>query len=58
METKQVKLLAALAKRIKSEQKDKVRVISSLQSAKILTKQEIFTDHLKNLNKFFSTTTK
>ncbi len=54
MATKQVKLLAALAKRIKSEEKDKARVIATLQSAKILTKEKNFTGHLKNLNKVFS----
>ncbi|HEY3370827.1 MAG TPA: hypothetical protein VGK10_08270 [Prolixibacteraceae bacterium] len=54
MEANQVKLLATLAKKIKSEEKDRTKVLASLQSAKILTKSENFTAHFKNLNKVFA----
>ena len=54
MEANQVKLLATLAKKIKSEEKDRTKVVTSLQSAKILTKSENFTGHFKNLNKVFA----
>lgn len=52
MEANQVELLVSLAKRIKSEQKDRDRVVATLQSAKILTKKENFTGHYSNLKKF------
>jgi hypothetical protein len=55
MERKQIKLLKALAKKIKSEKREREVVIESLQSAKILTKEENFTGHLKNLDKIFAT---
>ena len=55
MEEKQIKLLKALAKKIKSEKKERTLVIASLQSAKILTKGENFTGHLKNLDRVFVT---
>ncbi|MET3128360.1 hypothetical protein ABID42_003479 [Arcicella rosea] len=51
METNQVKLLASLAKKIKSERKERAKVIASLQSAKILTKNENFTGHYSHLKK-------
>jgi hypothetical protein len=51
MEVNQVKLLATLAKKIKSEKKDRARVVASLQSAKILTRNENFTGHYSNLKK-------
>ncbi|HYX06417.1 MAG TPA: hypothetical protein VE912_06755 [Bacteroidales bacterium] len=54
MEEKQLKLLRALAKKIKSEKKERTNVVASLQSAKILTKGENFTAHLKNLDKVFA----
>jgi hypothetical protein len=54
MEEKQLKLLRALAKKIKSEKKERAAVVASLQSAKILTKNENFTGHLKNLDKVFA----
>lgn len=54
MEEKQIKLLKALAKKIKSEKKERTIVIASLQSAKILTKGENFTGHLKSLDKVFA----
>lgn len=54
MEANQVKLLATLAKKIKSETKDRSIVVASLQSAKILDKNENFSAHFKNLNKLFS----
>lgn len=55
MEEKQIKLLIALAKKIKSEKKERTIVIASLQSARILTKGENFTGHLKNLDRVFAT---
>jgi N-glycosylase/DNA lyase len=55
MEEKQIKLLKTLAKKIKYEKKERTLVVASLQSAKILTKGENFTGHLKNLNKIFVT---
>lgn len=55
MEENQIKLLATLAKKIKSEEKDRTKVLASLQSAKILTKGGNFTRHFKNLNKLFAT---
>jgi N-glycosylase/DNA lyase len=55
MEEKQIKLLKALAKKIKSEKKERTVVVASLQSAKILTKGEKFTTHLKNLDRVFAT---
>mgnify|MGYP007089158887 CR=1 FL=1 len=54
METNQVKLLTSLAKRIKSEKKDRSKVVASLQSAKILTKNENLTGHYSNLKKIVS----
>lgn len=51
MKTNQVKLLTSLAKKIKSEKKDRAKVVASLQSAKILTKKENFTGHYSNLKK-------
>ena len=51
METNQIKLLSSLAKKIKSEKKDKATVIASLNSAKILTKSGNFTAHYKNLKR-------
>ena len=53
MEEKQIKLLKALAKKIKSEKREKANIIITLQSARILTKSENFTGHLKNLEKVF-----
>ena len=55
MEEKQLQLLKALAKKIKSEKKERTLVVASLQSAKILTKRENFTGHLKNLDRVFAT---
>lgn len=51
METNQVKLLASLAKKIKSEKKERNKVVASFQSAKILTKSENFTGHYSHLGK-------
>lgn len=54
MESNQIKLLTSLAKRIKSEKKDKVAIVTSLQSAKILTKNGNFTGHYSNLKRVIS----
>lgn len=54
MESNQVRLLTLLAKKIKSEKKDRGRIVTSLQSAKILTKKENFTGHYSNLKKVVS----
>jgi len=51
MENDQIKLLKALAKNIKAEKKDRVKVIKSLQAARILTKNENFTAAYSNLRK-------
>ncbi len=51
MESKQIMLLTALAKKTKSEKKDKKRIVATLQSAKILTKGGNFTTYFSNLNK-------
>jgi hypothetical protein len=51
MEANQIKLLSSLAKKIKTEKKDKVRVVASLSSAKILTKSGNFTTHFSNLKR-------
>ncbi len=51
MEANQIKLLASLAKKIKSERKERAKVVASLQSAKILTKNENFTGQYRHLKK-------
>jgi hypothetical protein len=51
MEEKQVALLTVLAEKLKTEKKDKARVVASLQSAKILTKSGNFTEHYSSLKK-------
>ena len=51
MEVNQVKLLASLAKKIKSERHDRTKIVKSLKSAKILTSNENFTVHYSNLKK-------
>lgn len=51
----QIKLIASLAKKLKAEKKDKKAVISTLQSAKILTKSENFTGNFSNLNRIVTT---
>ena len=53
MEANQLKLLMELAKKIKLEKKNREAVVASLQSAKILTKNENFPTHLKKLDKVF-----
>ena len=52
-QNKQIKLLKELAITIKKQNRTKENIITSLQSAKILTKNKNFTNHLKNLNKLF-----
>lgn len=49
--TNQIKLLKTLAKEIKTEEKSKDKVIASLHSAKILTKQGNFTGKYSNLKR-------
>jgi hypothetical protein len=51
METNQIKLLTALAKKIKREKKERSQIILTLQAAKILTKNENFTSHYSNLKR-------
>jgi len=51
MAANQIELLTALAKTIKTETKDRAKIIASLQSAKILTKGENFTRRYSNLKK-------
>lgn len=55
MENNQVKLLKALAKSIRAEKKDRTKILTSLQSAKILTKNENFTGTYSNLKRVVST---
>lgn len=55
MENHQVKLLKALAKSIRAEKKDRAKILTSLQSAKILTKNENFTGTYSNLKRVVST---
>lgn len=49
MEQKQISLLRALVKKLKSEKRDKAEAIESLQAAKILTKSGNFTGHYSSL---------
>jgi hypothetical protein len=51
MENNQVKLLASLAKKIHSERNDRTKIVATLKSAKIITKNENFTVHYSNLKK-------
>ena len=51
MKANQVKLLISLAREIKTEKKEKSRVVATLQSAKILTKNGNFTSKFSNLNR-------
>ncbi|GAO30442.1 hypothetical protein [Geofilum rubicundum] len=54
----QQKLLAVLAQKTKTEKRTRKTVIISLQSAKILTKNENFSTHFKELEKVFETNKK
>jgi hypothetical protein len=51
MESTQIALLTVLAKKIKTEKKDRIRVVKSLHSAKILTRNGNFTIHYRSLSK-------
>ncbi|MCW4468698.1 hypothetical protein OGH69_06980 [Flavobacterium sp. MFBS3-15] len=51
MASLQIKLLTSLAKDIKSGQKDRAKAVTTLQSAKILTKSENLAGHYSNLKK-------
>lgn len=51
MSKNQIKLLTSLAKEIKAEKKDKTKIVATLQSAKILTKNGNFTGKFSNLNR-------
>ncbi|MCF8284329.1 MAG: hypothetical protein K9I48_05075 [Sphingobacteriales bacterium] len=51
MASVQVKLLTSLARDIRTEQKDRKTAVTSLQSAKILTKSENLTSNFSNLNR-------
>lgn len=51
MESKQIELLTILAKKIKTQRKVRTKIVASLQSAKILTKNGKFTAHYRTLNK-------
>lgn len=54
MESNQIKLLSTLAKKIKSEKKDRAKIVITLKSAKIITKDGNFTKHYSNLKKVVS----
>ena len=56
MESNQIKLLSALAKKLKFENNDKVKAVASLQSAKILDKDGKFTKPYRNLEKVILST--
>jgi hypothetical protein len=51
MENNQISLLASLAKKIQSEEKNRTKILASLNSAKILTKKGDFTSHYPKLKK-------
>jgi hypothetical protein len=51
MESIQIKLLYALAKKLKSQENNKAKALISLQSAKILDKNGRFTKPYRNLEK-------
>jgi hypothetical protein len=51
MAANQIELLSILAEKIKAEKKDRSKVVMSLQSAKILTKNENLTSYYSNLKK-------
>ena len=51
MRDNQIKLLTSLAKKIKSEKRDKKTVVIALRSAKILTKSGNFTGNFSNLKR-------
>jgi hypothetical protein len=51
MAANQIELLSILAEKIKVENKDRSKVVTSLQSAKILTKNENLTGYYSNLKK-------
>jgi len=51
MESNQIKLLYELAKKLKSQENDKAKALTSLQSAKILDKRGRFTKPYRNLEK-------
>lgn len=53
MEVNQIELLTLLAEKIRTEKKDRAKIVATLKSAKILTstKSENFTKHYPNLKK-------
>lgn len=51
METNQMKLLKSLARKVGAQRRDRAKVVASLHSAGILTKQGNFTSHYGNLKK-------
>ncbi len=51
MSTHQAKLLLELASEIKSKGKKRTEIVASLTAAKILTKDEKFTNHYPQLKK-------
>lgn len=55
MESNQIKLLSSLAQNIQSRKKNRELIVSTLQSAKILTRGENLTSHYANLNKVILT---
>ncbi len=57
MENTQAKLLISLAKRLKTEKKDKLKAKASLMSAGILDNKGRFTKHYTNLEKAIETST-
>lgn len=58
MSNSQAKLLSDLAKKLKSEPKNKAKIVATLQSANILTKSGKFSKHYANLGKAVTATSK
>jgi len=56
MENNQIELLARLANKIKTEKKDRNKIVISLESAKILTGDGNVAGHYPHLNKLITIT--
>jgi len=54
MAANQIELLSTLADMIKVENKDRAKIINTLQSARILKKNEALTEHYSHLKKVVS----
>jgi hypothetical protein len=54
MSNSQIKLLASLAKKLKTAKRDRNEIVITLNAAGILTKKENFTTNFSNLKKVVS----